>query len=70
MNAPSKIEAATLASARLADAMEAEGIYTIRRHLALDGFTIELCDGRRGWGLTPREAINAARAKPSLPRAA
>ena len=42
---------------RLAEAMEAEGIFQIRRHQRLNIFTVEMDDGRIGAGRTIREAI-------------
>jgi hypothetical protein len=43
---------------RLAEAMEAEGIFQIRRHQRLNIFTVEMVDGRIGAGRTIREAIS------------
>ena len=45
---------------RLAEAMEAEGVYQIRRHKTLLMFTVEMTDGRIGGGRTIRAAIEAA----------
>jgi hypothetical protein len=49
---------------RLSEMMEAEGVFQVRRWLP-DIYTVELTDGRRGRGKTPREAIEAARAEPA-----
>ena len=51
---------------RLSDMMEGEGVFQIRRWpvATSDRFTVELNDGRRGRGATPREAIEAAKAEP------
>ncbi len=49
---------------RLSEMMEAEGVFQVRRWLS-DQFTVELVDGRRGRGPTPRAAIEAAKAEPS-----
>lgn len=45
---------------RLAEAMEAEGVYQVRRHRALKMFTVQMEDGRIGGGRTIRAAIEAA----------
>lgn len=45
---------------RLAEAMEAEGIYQIRRHPKLHTFTVTMLDGRIGGGKTIRAAIEDA----------
>lgn len=45
---------------KLAEAMEAEGIYQIRRHRKLQMFTVEMADGRIGGGRTIRAAIDKA----------
>jgi hypothetical protein len=49
---------------RLADAMEAESIFQIRRWFH-NKFTVELNDGRTGFGTTPRAAIKDAQAASS-----
>lgn len=49
---------------RLAQAMEAEGIFQIRRHAFARTFTVELTDGRIGGGRTIRDAITDAQASP------
>ena len=46
---------------RLAEAMEAEGVYQIRRHRTLQMFTVTMQDGRIGGGRTIRAAIEAAK---------
>lgn len=46
---------------RLADAMLAEGLHQIRRW-PTGIFTVEMMDGRKGQGKTPRAAIEAAKA--------
>jgi hypothetical protein len=45
---------------RLAEAMDAEGIFQIRRHTTPRMFTVEMVDGRIGGGKTIREAISDA----------
>lgn len=55
---------------RLAEAMEAEGIFQIRRHALLRWFTVELTDGRIGGGRTIRAAITDAEASPFKGRVA
>lgn len=45
---------------RLAKAMEAEGVFQIRRHAGLHAFTVQLVDGRIGGGATIRAAIEDA----------
>ena len=45
---------------RLAEAMEAEGIYQIRRHAGFYTFTVHMTDGRIGGGATIRAAIEDA----------
>lgn len=47
---------------RLADAMLAEGLHQVRRW-PTGIFTVEMMDGRKGQGKTPRAAINAAKPK-------
>ena len=49
---------------KLAEAMEAEGVFQIRRHKNLHIFTVEMTDGRIGGGRTIREAIDKALADP------
>jgi hypothetical protein len=44
----------------LAEAMEAEGVYQIRRHDRLNIFTVELTTGQVGAGRTIRDAISKA----------
>lgn len=46
---------------KLAEAMEAEGIYQIRRHPRLLMFTVTMQDGRIGGGRTIRAAIETAK---------
>ena len=46
---------------RLAEAMEAEDIFQIRRHPRLLMFTVQMNDGRIGGGRTIRAAVEAAR---------
>lgn len=46
---------------RLAEAMEGEGIYQIRRYQKLAMFTVEMVDGSIGGGRTIRAAIDAAK---------
>jgi hypothetical protein len=46
----------------LAEAMEAEGVYQVRRHKRLGQFTVEMESGAIGAGRTIREAIESARA--------
>jgi hypothetical protein len=45
---------------RLAEAMDAEGIFQIRRHPKILMFTVQLQDGRIGGGRTIRAAIESA----------
>jgi len=45
----------------LAEAMEAEGVYQIRRHPRILMFTVTMQDGRIGGGRTIRAAIEAAK---------
>jgi len=45
---------------RIADAMMAEGLHQIRRW-PTGIFTVEMMDGRKGKGKTPRAAIEAAK---------
>ena len=50
-------------SKTIAEAMEREGVFQLRRWM--DGqFSVELRDGRKGYGKTFRAAINDAKAKP------
>jgi hypothetical protein len=46
---------------RLAEAMDAEGIFQIRRHSRVLAFSVQMTDGRIGSGRTIREAIESAK---------
>lgn len=45
---------------RLAEAMEAEGVYQVRFYRSARNFSVQLYDGRTGQGSTIREAIETA----------
>lgn len=59
MNAITRIEAPPT---RLAEQMEAEGLFQVRFWRSARQFTVELFDGRNGRGNTIREAVEAAKA--------
>lgn len=46
---------------RLAEAMDAEGVYQIRRHKKISAFTVTLETGQIGGGRTIRQAIEKAK---------
>lgn len=49
---------------RLAEAMDAEGIFQIRHHKYLRNFTVEMVNGQIGGGKTVREAVEDAASCP------